>query len=65
MWVRFPLWVPENDKFRQKLVIFSYIRLVASDIAFGSFRGEYNITETVDFNITLHEVQNITKSCVR
>ena len=25
---------PENDKFRQKLVVFSYIRLTASDMHF-------------------------------
>ena len=28
--VRIPLSPPENDKFRQKLVVFSYIRLTAS-----------------------------------
>ena len=30
--VRFPSPAPENDKFRQKLVVFSYIRLTASYI---------------------------------
>ncbi len=55
---------PENDKFRPKLVVFSYIRLrrvvllrsdirlAPSDIRFASFGGEYNITETAGFNIT-------------
>ncbi|MBO5199882.1 MAG: hypothetical protein J6B93_01250, partial [Clostridia bacterium] len=54
----------ESDKFRQKLVAFSYIRLwrvillrsdicpQTSDIRFASFIGEYNITETAGFNIT-------------
>ncbi len=52
-----------NDKFRQKLVVLSYIdllrvvflrsdiRLVPSVIGFACFCGEYNITETAGFNI--------------
>ena len=54
---------PENDKFRKKLVVFSYIRLrrvilLRSDIRLtpsdmpAGVRGEYNITETAGFNIT-------------
>ena len=54
--VQVPPPAPENDKFRQKLVVFSYIRLTAElyapsvrDICFASdmpagIRGEYNIT---------------------
>jgi len=37
----------------------SYI-CFANDIASGSFKGEYNITETVGFNITIAEGNNIT-----
>ena len=59
--VRVLLPAPENDKFRQKLVVFSYIRLTASYMPAG-VRGEYNITETVGFNITFCIAKYITPS---
>ena len=63
----------KNDKFLQKLVVFSYIRLTASYIGCASYicfasdmpagvRGEYNITETVGFNITFCVAKYITPS---
>ena len=64
----------KNDKFRQKLVVFQlyspYGELYAPsvrDICFASdmpagVRGEYNITETVGFNITFCVAKYITPS---
>ena len=51
--------VGDYIRLRRVILLRSYI-CFASDIAYGSFKGEYNITETVGFNITIAEGNNIT-----
>jgi len=55
-------YAQENDKSQQKLVLFSFIRLIASDIASPSFVVEYNITKNAKYVRAQSHTQNCRNS---